>query len=355
MRMYFHRSIQGVRSASERVGRAARVLALLALAVACNPWAVAAGTPAAVASAAAAASGPTPVLASTTATGAAHSGPATYVGEKVCVACHVREEGNFAHTAHFKAFRLNPKSNEEKRVCETCHGPGSKHIANATDKSALISFTREWGTPIARQNAQCMSCHVGGQRIHWEGSAHARQDLSCSDCHNPMAKFSATGLLKNASISETCYSCHQQQRAEFRKRSHMPLPEGKMSCEDCHNPHGSTTAPLLKADSVNALCYSCHAEKRGPFIWEHAPVRESCLNCHTPHGSNHDKLLAVTRPQLCQQCHTAVQHPNDLFTRNQLPGGNVENINERLLARSCQNCHTQIHGSNSPSGVRLHR
>ena len=44
------------------------------------------------------------------------------------------------------------------------------------------------------------------------------------------------GLLRSASISETCQSCHAQQRAEFRKRSHMPLPEGKMSCADCHNP-----------------------------------------------------------------------------------------------------------------------
>jgi DmsE family decaheme c-type cytochrome len=306
---------------------------------------------------AAAAQGAAPEAATPASAAAAASAPAALhnVGQQVCVSCHVLESKNFAHTTHAKVFGLNPKNETEKQGCEACHGPGSRHIANVSDRTALISFTREWGTPVARQNQQCMSCHVGGQRIHWAGSAHERQALACSDCHNPMARFSATGLLKNASISETCYSCHQQQRAEFRKRSHMPLPEGKMSCEDCHNPHGSITRPLLKADSVNATCYACHAEKRGPFIWEHAPVRESCLNCHTPHGSNNDKLLAVARPQLCQQCHTSTRHPNDLFTRNQLPGGNVENINERLLARSCQNCHTQIHGSNSPDGARFHR
>jgi DmsE family decaheme c-type cytochrome len=285
----------------------------------------------------------------------AASAPATFVGEPVCVSCHAKESGNFAHTIHAKTFRENPRNEQEKQVCEACHGPGSKHVENASDHAGLISFTREWGTPVVKQNAQCLTCHVGGQRLHWQGSAHARQDVSCSDCHNPMAKFSATGLLKNASISETCYSCHQQQRAEFRKRSHMPLPEGKMSCADCHNPHGSPTRPLLKADSVNALCYSCHAEKRGPFIWEHAPVRENCLNCHSTHGSNHDKLLAVSRPQLCQQCHTSTRHPNDLFTAQQLPGGKIENINERMLARSCQNCHTQVHGSNSPDGAKFHR
>ena len=282
-------------------------------------------------------------------------GQARYVGEKVCVACHVAENGNLSHTTHAKVFALNPKNDLQKQGCESCHGPGSKHIENASDHAALIGFTREWGTPVGKQNEQCLACHTGGQRIHWSGSVHASQDIACSDCHNPMAKFSATGLLRSASISETCYSCHQQQRAEFRKRSHMPLPEGKMSCEDCHNPHGSITRPLLKADSVNALCTTCHTEKRGPFLWEHAPVRESCLNCHTPHGSNNDKLLAVSRPQLCQQCHTSTRHPNDLFVANQLPGRNVENINERLIARSCQNCHTQIHGSNSPNGAQFHR
>ena len=67
------------------------------------------------------------------------------------------------------------------------------------------------------------------------------QQLACSDCHNPMAKISATGLLKKPTINETCYTCHQQQRAEFAKRSHMPLPGGQISCVDCHNPHGSTS------------------------------------------------------------------------------------------------------------------
>ena len=343
----------GPRQRGTGLSRSLRFVASLAIAfIASAAWAQQAPAPAASSSAPAS----QPVLASAVASAAssARSAP-SYVGEKVCVTCHTRENSNFAHTTHAKVFRLNPKNDVQKQVCETCHGPGSKHIENASDHNALIGFTREWGTPVEKQNQQCLTCHAGGQRIHWAGSAHSRQDIACSDCHNPMAKFSATGLLKNASISETCYSCHQQQRAEFRKRSHMPLPEGKISCEDCHNPHGSITRPLLKADSVNAVCYACHAEKRGPFIWEHAPVRESCINCHTPHGSNNDKLLAVSRPQLCQQCHTSTLHPNDLFVASQLPGGKVENINERLLARSCQNCHTQIHGSNSPDGVRFHR
>ena len=203
---------------------------------------------------------------------------ARVVGEKRCSDCHDTEKALFGHTQHAKVFRENPRNDTEKAVCEACHGSGSLHVADSKDKSKIIGFSKEWNTPIERQNAQCLNCHSGGQRLHWPGSIHATNKLACSDCHNPMARFSANGLLKKAGITETCQTCHQQQRAEFRKKSHMPVPEGKMTCEDCHNPHGSSAKRLLKADSINELCYTCHAEKRGPFLWEHAPVRENCMN-----------------------------------------------------------------------------
>jgi DmsE family decaheme c-type cytochrome len=284
---------------------------------------------------------------------------ATYVGEKVCTACHSQENRHFTETLHAKAFRLNPRNENEARVCEACHGPGSLHVKDTKNKSALIGFTKHWDTPVARQNQQCQGCHTGGSQIHWTGSMHARNQLSCADCHNPMERNSASGLLARTTINDTCESCHQQQRNEFNKRSHMPLHEGKMTCVDCHNPHGSATRPLLKAESTNVVCYACHAEKRGPFLWEHQPVRDNCTNCHAVHGSNHDKLLVAERPFLCQQCHNlSVGHSSQLYRADQtaaagqLTGGAT---NPRVPGRACQNCHTQIHGSNHPAGARFQR
>ena len=276
-----------------------------------------------------------------------------FVGEKACTTCHATINDHFSHTTHAKAFRQNPRNEREGRVCEACHGPGSLHIKNPIDKSTLIGFSSRSGNSIEVMNGQCLACHLGGQRIHWPGSIHDSSQLACSDCHNPMAKFSRDGLLRKESVTETCYGCHAQQRAEFRRRSHMPLPEGKMTCTDCHNPHGSATQKLLQAETVNGLCYRCHTEKRGPFIWEHAPVRESCLNCHESHGSNHEKLLSSPRPFLCQQCHANTGHPNELLTRSGTASGSSPD--PRVMARSCQTCHAQIHGGNSAAGARLHR
>ncbi len=277
----------------------------------------------------------------------------TYLGQEVCIGCHVSENDHWSHTVHAKVFATNPPNEMAAKGCESCHGPGSEHLTDVLSKSKIISFTRDSGYSPAEQNEVCMACHSGSERIHWRGSPHERNDLACGDCHNPMASFSETGLLSRNSIHDTCFGCHQKQRVEFRKRSHMPLFEGKVTCSDCHNPHGSASDSLLKANTVNKVCFQCHAEKRGPFIFSHAPVRESCLNCHLPHGSNHEMLLTTAGPFLCQQCHTSRGHPNDLLTQANLPGAVSSDV--RMINRNCRNCHTQVHGSNHPAGARLHR
>lgn len=278
---------------------------------------------------------------------------ATVVGQQVCTACHRQETGHFLYTLHALGMNVALAADPKTPTCEACHGPGSGHVETPGKPGTIIAFTHDGGTPVALQTSSCLGCHSGGQRDHWRGSVHQRNDLSCSDCHNPMAKFSGEGLLARRSISEICATCHADVRQQFNRRSHMPLPEGQLSCADCHNPHGTINAALLKTDTVNETCYQCHAEKRGPMLFEHAPVRDSCLNCHTPHGSNQQALLVAPIPFLCQQCHSHVRHPNDLFTTSSLANGPA--ADERLMARGCISCHAQVHGSNHPSGPRLHR
>ncbi len=280
----------------------------------------------------------------------------TYLGQMVCRGCHAVEADHWDATIYARIFLEKPRNELQTRACESCHGPGSLHLTNPADPGLIVAYTHRAGASVETMNGMCLQCHAGGARIEWRGSIHELQGLACSDCHNPMSRESPRGLTGRESVSRTCFTCHPQQRSQFRKRSHMPLLEGKITCSDCHQPHGSYTEPLIRADSVNQLCYQCHAEKRGPFLWEHAPVVESCLNCHLPHGSNHDALLVTLPPFLCQECHAqsgSFSHPNDLLTSGNLMG--AIDPDERLLNRACLNCHAQIHGSNHPAGVRFHR
>ena len=280
-----------------------------------------------------------------------------YVGDAQCRSCHSVEASHWDRTTHARAFAANPRSELERRTCESCHGPGGEHLKQPTT-ATIVAFTRASAQEPEQMNAMCIQCHRAGPLLFWTGSTHEVRGLACSDCHNPMAQTSGQSLLRLENANQTCFSCHPAQRAEFAKRSHMPLLEGKIACVDCHNPHGSATDPLLIGDDVNQLCTSCHAEKRGPFLWEHSPVRESCLNCHKPHGSNHEKLLVTTLPLLCQECHSPIDYPNfshpgALTTAQNMPTRSAPD--DRLMNRGCLNCHGQIHGSNHPSGPRFHR
>ena len=57
---------------------------------------------------------------------------------------------------------------------------------------------------------------------------------------------------------------------------------------------------------------------------------------------------------VCQQCHTVAGHPSVAYNPSGLPGGGGGG-SAFLLAGSCTNCHSQVHGSNHPSGVKLMR
>ena len=170
--------------------------------------------------------------------------------------------------------------------------------------------------------------------------------LACTNCHTIMQHVSIKYQLKTVFEPDTCFQCHKDRRAQMYRSAHMPVREGKVVCSDCHNPHGSATAALLREPSINETCYKCHAEKRGPFLFEHAPVRENCENCHDPHGSVNEYLLKVSRPRLCVECHFG-----NGFGHGQTSGP----LATQTMSRSCQNCHTMIHGSNSPSGALFQR
>ena len=157
-----------------------------------------------------------------------------------------------------------------------------------------------------------------------------------------MEDVSPKSQLAKATEIETCGTCHLQKRAQTMRSSHMPVREGKMTCTSCHNPHGTVTPTLLKENSLNDNCYRCHAEKRGPYLHSHPPAVESCANCHDPHGTNHEKMLKLARPRLCERCHDT-GHPGN-------PRGREFASLKYVMGRACSNCHVAVHGSNHPSG-----
>ena len=272
---------------------------------------------------------------------------AKYVGAEACVECHQESTDSFHKTKMGHIMSVNPRTEKERQDCESCHGPGSPHAEEGNALETLITY-RKGAEPVEVQNATCVNgCHEKGEHTYFTGSTHEVRGVACVSCHKVMDPVSDRYNLAKPTEIEVCSQCHLTRRAQLMRSSHMPLREGKMTCSDCHSPHGTPTPAMLRADSVNENCYTCHAEKRGPFLWEHAPVIESCTNCHEPHGSNNLKLLKVRQPRLCQQCHIESRHPTNPYNPTPaFPGP----LAAQLVNRSCVNCHQKIHGTNHPSG-----
>jgi hypothetical protein len=172
-------------------------------------------------------------------TPAAPAGEATYVGDETCKACHAPQFQKFAKTLMGKIFLFNPRNALEKRGCESCHGPGSKHVAAGGGKGVggMVTFRKGTDETAEVQNAACIQCHGRGPRTYWGSSAHASRGLSCVSCHTVMEKTSDRFQLakvgdktvfynKRAQI-EVCAECHPDKHARLFRTSHMPLRRGK--------------------------------------------------------------------------------------------------------------------------------
>jgi DmsE family decaheme c-type cytochrome len=267
-------------------------------------------------------------------------------GERACLTCHGGDPKVRAFLQGPMAVKGDPHTPFAQEGCETCHGPSADHAAMKAKTPAIV-FNGPNKSPVEVRNQQCLTCHQAGLRMNWQGSQMQRAGLACNDCHTIMT--AKDPILVKATQPQKCFTCHAEQRADSFKFSHHPIREGLVVCSDCHNPHGSAGPKLLKEFTVNETCYNCHADKRGPLLWEHEPVRENCLNCHTPHGSTQARLLIQRPPYLCQECHANSGHQSQILAGQNLAGELAANV--RMMARGCVNCHSQIHGSNSPNGT----
>ena len=284
------------------------------------------------------------------------AGDATYSasGADTCLACHSNPAvlGIF-RTKHAVPTDARSPFGHAQLQCEACHGPGGEHATGVQRDGKwvpVIRFTADSTASVETQNGMCLGCHEADVKFAWHGGAHDDNRVTCAGCHQSHSAGDA--VLSTSTQAGKCYECHAFQKNDSLKAYSHPLREGKMACTGCHSPHGATTESMLVRQTINDTCYQCHAEKRGPFLWEHTPVAEDCSTCHEPHGSNHSGMLTRSAPLLCQGCHSQSGHPSIAYDAGGLSSGTPSPY---LLGQSCMNCHSQVHGSNHPSGSKLMR
>lgn len=292
---------------------------------------------------------------------------------QVCALCHADYTKNFlAHNP--MAREANPGTpmavGGKGLVCEVCHGPSWSHVNHVVNgKRPLPPVTfgyqmlgvLQWkvrpgqdSTPVKDQNKVCLTCHTDSNHIHWAGSPHQFNGISCASCHNVMG---VDKTLSKRTVAQVCFQCHKDIQADAHKFESHPILEGEVTCTNCHNPHGGNGGPYqLRYMSINQTCFSCHADKRGPFLYEHPPVEQKCTTCHNPHGTSFAYMLRRPVPFLCQECHLSDYHPSTLYGPGTgglgALGTGTGQPAAQIVGNGCLNCHSHIHGSNNPSGGR---
>ena len=271
--------------------------------------------------------------------------PAGYAGSQACQVCH---------EDIFKAFQKNPhqpvdtdkKRGWENRACESCHGPAAKH----TESVSAADIRQPAKLSPAEADRICLTCHQNQPtHIGRINSSHAKNQVSCVTCHS-IHKNGPNGLVPHgaAAVNAQCAGCHTDVWASFQRPYKHRLPEGAMSCVDCHNPHGSLRPAMTQAARANEPgCFNCHGDKSGPFVFEHAPVRlEGCATCHEPHGSANPRML--TRHEVrfvCLECHASLPTPTlaGNAALSTVPPAFHDLRSPRFA--NCTVCHQKVHGS----------
>lgn len=234
----------------------------------------------------------------------------------MCIDCHVT---NFRKGFDAAANGYRSTWSEAGVGCESCHGPGERHVADPKTKLPARFPPRAgiaWGTDPAKRpqvdaaarNAEVAVC----------ARCHARRSQLTDDIHagQPFGDGFHANLLESS-----LYRADGQMLDEvFNYGSFLQSRMHAMgvSCSDCHDPHTAK----LKARG-NALCEQCHAaakyESRDHHFHEPGSKAGECVSCHMPAVTfmgvdpRHDHGFRVPRPDLaaalggpdaCTTCHT---------------------------------------------------
>ena len=265
-----------------------------------------------------------------------HTDPLHWTGRNqtwnyMCADCHstdLRRNYNLASDGYATTW------SEMNVSCESCHGPGSEHLAwGQTHKKGSHQSSDGGNGLVVNLKAASGSWWLmqpGDTTMHWKGSARSRNELeTCAPCHSrrrPIKSDYAPGAhfldayVPNLLEEGVYFADGQIQEEDYEYGSFVQSKmyrEG-VTCSDCHDPHDLKLPPV----SLNSACGKCHllAKFGTEEHTHHKPQSPGalCVNCHMPTRTymvvhaRRDHSFRVPRPDFsvaygtpnsCSQCH----------------------------------------------------
>lgn len=236
--------------------------------------------------------------------------PRHRVAEAKCNGCHTTgyryakgAEGVWKAQAHGRG--------EIAVACESCHGPGARHVDEAQTAKASGRTLKAGHTaivnPLTDLGAE-QATQVCGQ-CHGRGSHKEQADLAFPTNFLPgdtdlthrfrLWSFSGTG-----NAAESAYfwpndwaARNRQQYQDFTKSTHYT--KAGLSCVTCHAFHGKTEPAQLR-EAPAQICIGCHrqdghAARPQAEMFAHSTKDAAgvdCIDCHMPRIASRSRATA---------------------------------------------------------------
>ena len=255
--------------------------------------------------------------------GHADDTPPGYAGSAVCMRCHDAFARRWAKVEHSQELLADGRRPAETG-CEACHGPGADHALGQRPK--IVAWDK---LELDARTAVCLNCHQGKVEAEvWGTTAHSLV-LSCDRCHDVHRPVEQDWLLRQPQV-DLCGRCHDTLPAKVKAKEHHPLADGALTCDMCHNPHGTGHAHLL-SQPQGELCEGCHGDDvpKGP---EH-DRKDWRLN-HQAQAKGHEAqcLMCHDQETFCNQCHVVKVPHGENFAM-------AHNESAKQHSKACLNCH----------------
>lgn len=229
--------------------------------------------------------------------------------------------------------------------CESCHGPGAKHLEATESGLESLAITDPSHLTPKRSSEVCGQCHSSsahkseGHLAEWMEHGFAFRPGDKFEDHRRIVKTGETQFWNDGMIRVSGREYNGMLESPCHTHGDAAT---QMSCISCHELHQSKDDPrpigewandLLKLEmdsnrpgrENNQACTQCHQEYQDDtFLAKHthhdvASTGSQCYNCHMPHTtwgvrkamrshtisspSVKESLSPIERPNACNLCH----------------------------------------------------
>lgn len=242
----------------------------------------------------------------------------------MCIECHTTD---FSKNYDAKNNSYKSTWKEIGVGCESCHGPGSNHIAWTQSADKVKDGKKGWDIKLTSGSLALWQHQTETTKAHRTQAGDLVQVERCAQCHSRRSRINTSNdeaFLMDAFLpsllDETLYYPDgqiQDEVYEYASFMQSKMADKGVTCSNCHNPHSGK----IKIEG-NGLCLQCHnASYDKPEHTLHQANNKGsfCVDCHMPTKTymtvdvRRDHSMRIPRPDLttsintpnaCSNCHT---------------------------------------------------